>query len=87
MPQRVAFIEFFRTGIDRAIGRFFEVSRTVFSSIRNTDSIFVFEKVHGDTEFYNHQYMIGRVGAEASQPELFCYFFFSTQNTHTGGFT
>jgi hypothetical protein len=25
------------------------------------------------------------VGAEASQPELFCYFFFSTQNTRAGG--
>ena len=82
MPQRVAFIKIFRTGIDRAIGRFFEVSRTVFSSIRNTESIFVFEKVHGDTEFYNHQYMIGRVGAEASQPELFCYFFLHAKHPH-----
>ena len=54
MPQRVAFLEIFRTGIDRAIGRFFEVSRTVFSSITNTGSIFVFEKVLDVTEFYDH---------------------------------
>ena len=54
MPQRVAFLEIFRAGIDRAIGRFFEVSRTMFWSKRNTKSIFVFEGVRGDTEFYEN---------------------------------